>query len=351
MSPGQLIDREIVYKVGGLNYKGIVVMENPDEEGTLMVTVEDDEEEETIELSVTEVLDCLVGPPPDPEVRQEAPPTPAEEAEGCALWFKKGRKAALKKKPAFAAASDAELWAETQREWSVLSLERRMLWVRKVRDDANGRGTAAAPPRVVIKVGELVPAALWGRHKGMETLLMERSLLQPGSSLRGACESKSAHAANNRCCCKRLLASQSDFKSETSGLDRVVTSGGHRCLFLPKYHCELNWIERYWGASKKYARRHCGYSLTALRVTVPIALSQTCDELPEELRNELDLPVSPLLKMRRWARISRMYRAQYRLGANGHEAVRVVKAQKRHRDTSDTRSRQQEAAMEALAFA
>ena len=71
----------------------------------------------------------------------------------------------------------------------------------------------------------------------------------------------------------------------------------------------------------------------------------------KELRNELDLPVSPLLKMRRWARISRMYRAQYRLGANGHEAVRVVKAQKRHRDTSDTRSRQQEAAMEALAFA
>ena len=86
-------------------------------------------------------------------------------------------------------------------------------------------------------------------------------------------------------------------------------------------------------------------------MTVPIALSQTCDELPEELRDELDLPVSPLLKMRRWARISRMYRAQYRLGANGHEAVRVVKAQKRHRDTSDTRSRQQEAAMEALAFA
>ena len=142
-----------------------------------------------------------------------------------------------------------------------------------------------------------------------------------------------------------------DFKSETSGLDRVVTSAGHHCLFLPKYHCELNWIERYWGAGKKYARRHCGYTLSALRVCVPIALSQTREELPEELHDHVLLPVSPLFKQRRWARVSWRYAAEYRKGEFGHAVVQAVAAQSssRHRDTS--RMRQSEAAMEALAFA
>lgn len=32
----------------------------------------------------------------------------------------------------------------------------------------------------------------------------------------------------------------------------------------PKYHCECNWIERYWGAAKKVARRECDYSFKLL---------------------------------------------------------------------------------------
>ena len=113
--------------------------------------------------------------------------------------------------------------------------------------------------------------------------------------------------------------------------------------------------ERYWGAGKKYARRHCGYSLSALRSCVPIALSQTVEELPEELRDEQkhpDLPVSPLYKQRRWARISRQYMAEYRKGESGDAVVRAVNAQrsKRHRDTGDPRARRAEAAMEAKSF-
>jgi transposase len=158
---------------------------------------------------------------------------------------------------------------------------------------------------------------------------------------------------SSRCCCKRLLAAQPDFASERSGLERVVALGGHLCLFLPKFHCELNMIERYWGAGKKYARRHCSYSLVGLREVVPIALSQTREELPEELRSRDDLPVSPIFKQRRWWRISWQFAAEYRKGARAAEAVRAVAEQrtKRHRDTNDGRSRQAEAAMEALAFA
>ena len=88
-----------------------------------------------------------------------------------------------------------------------------------------------------------------------------------------------------------------------------------------------------------------------LRGVVPIALSQSLDELPDELRESADLPVSPLLKQRRWARISWRYVREYRKGASGDAVLQAVKAQSRHRDSNDRRSRQAEAAMEAMAQA
>ena len=129
------------------------------------------------------------------------------------------------------------------------------------------------------------------------------------------------------------------------------------CLFLPKFHCELNWIERYWGAAKKYARKHCTYSLTALREIVPIALSQSLDEIPDELRSDpalmRELPVSPIRKQRRWARISLQYAEEYsKLPRTEADAVmRAVNAKRsaRHRDTNDPRVRALEAAMEEKA--
>ena len=30
----------------------------------------------------------------------------------------------------------------------------------------------------------------------------------------------------------------------------VIECRGHLCDFYPKYHCELNFIEQYWGAAK-----------------------------------------------------------------------------------------------------
>ena len=62
------------------------------------------------------------------------------------------------------------------------------------------------------------------------------------------------------------------------------------CLFLPKFHCELNWIERYWGAANKYARNHCSYTLAGLRAIIPLALSQSLDEIPEEMRGDPSCP-------------------------------------------------------------
>jgi hypothetical protein len=53
------------------------------------------------------------------------------------------------------------------------------------------------------------------------------------------------------CCMTRILSLQTDFASEKSQIEAVIEAAGHRCLFLPKFHCELNPIEMYWGWSKR----------------------------------------------------------------------------------------------------
>ena len=85
---------------------------------------------------------------------------------------------------------------------------------------------------------------------------------------------------------------------------------------------------------------------------MPIALSQTLEEVPEELREaqHVWLPVSPIFKQRRWARISRQYMAEYRKGVRGNAVVRAVAAQRSKRHKDMTCVRRVEAVMEAKAF-
>jgi len=57
------------------------------------------------------------------------------------------------------------------------------------------------------------------------------------------------------CCMQRLLSLQDDFRSEKPLLQLIIEGAGHTCLFLPKFHCELNPIELVWGQAKR--RKFC----------------------------------------------------------------------------------------------
>ena len=55
---------------------------------------------------------------------------------------------------------------------------------------------------------------------------------------------------NNWCCMHRVLSLQDDFVNEKPLLQHYLEGRGHICMFLPKFHCELNPIEMLWGYAK-----------------------------------------------------------------------------------------------------
>lgn len=133
--------------------------------------------------------------------------------------------------------------------------------------------------------------SLAGKSKGMEQVLHERGLLSvldgKGVGVCAYCKSsqeardKVAAAAKSRqgeaesgedsaladrseceeaardlersktCCMQRVLSLQADFLAEKPLLQLIIEKAGHKCLFLPKFHCELNPIEMVWGQAKR----------------------------------------------------------------------------------------------------
>lgn len=143
-------------------------------------------------------------------------------------------------------------------------------------------------------------APLAGKAKGMEQLLSERGKLaelraKHGNQLVAACKvckmsqkakDKAALEAKSRmdevdglgiegrievehnagsdepdpddnshlprdCCMQRVLSLEPDFAGEKPLLQMLIEKMGHKCLFLPKFHCELNPIEMVWGQLKR----------------------------------------------------------------------------------------------------
>ena len=112
-----------------------------------------------------------------------------------------------------------------------------------------------------------------------------------------------------------VLRSHADFTNEKTALESLVQEKGQRAIYLPKFHCELNPIERVWGEAKRFTRSHCDYSFAGLERTIVPAL--------ESVR---------LDTIRKYFRKCREYMQAYREGnAGGSDVEKAVQKYKSHR--------------------
>jgi hypothetical protein len=62
-----------------------------------------------------------------------------------------------------------------------------------------------------------------------------------------------------------------------TALQEVVEDAGHIFELYPKYHCECNWIEMYWGGAKRNARLNCDYTFKSLEANIDSFLDNAGD--------------------------------------------------------------------------
>ena len=89
-----------------------------------------------------------------------------------------------------------------------------------------------------------------GVFKGMVTILEEWGF-QNMAQIRVECKGFKCPPGATSCCCRRILYNQYDFTNVTSILELTCKALGVLVIFLPKFHCELNFIEQCWGFAKR----------------------------------------------------------------------------------------------------
>lgn len=161
--------------------------------------------------------------------------------------------------------------------------------------------------------------------KGIKQVLMERGLWS--NDLRLDC-AKGSDIDASRCCARHLMASQPDFQEQRSLVQEVIEDAGHICIFLPKFHCKLNFIEFFWGAVKRYTREHCDYTFKTLKENLPKALASV-----------------DIKTIRRWEHRTIRWTEAYRSGLGAKEAQFEVrrfssKQYTSHRRVPETLARQ-----------
>jgi transposase len=86
-----------------------------------------------------------------------------------------------------------------------------------------------------------------------------------------------------------ILRNHPDFQNEKPRIISFIKANGHRGYFLPKFHPELNPIERNWGQAKRYSKAHCNYSLISLRKVINPSLDfVTLDNMKKYFRKARD---------------------------------------------------------------
>ncbi|EXX58953.1 hypothetical protein RirG_193120 [Rhizophagus irregularis DAOM 197198w] len=160
---------------------------------------------------------------------------------------------------------------------------------------------------------------LKGKPKGIKQVLTERNLW-PEKSIRLMCEQCLGKQDDNvdlerlDCCARRIMSLQPDFCEQRSILKEALIKAGHIFERYPKFHCECNFIERYWSFAKRETRQICNYNFNDLLIQVPEVL--------------ISVPVTTI---RKFARKSWRYMDAYNKGLESRTAEWAVNKYKSHR--------------------
>ena len=157
------------------------------------------------------------------------------------------------------------------------------------------------------------PQEYVGKAKGLKQVLFERGLYTPNMTLEG--DNKNSDDATSM---TFVVGNCLDFKLQKSALAEYIESRGHICDYIPKYHPELNPLERCWGMSKRFIRRLCKFQYKDLLVKIH--------------RSLLDGRIQPLSMIRKFFRKSRDYMRAYRSGKKEFADIKLqLKVYKSHR--------------------
>ena len=108
---------------------------------------------------------------------------------------------------------------------------------------------------------------------------------------------------------------QDDFKEQKSLLQELYENAGHLCLYYPKFHCELNFIEQYWGNAKFRYRE------------TPLTTNDN-----EMIKNMWDcLDAVPVESIRSYSIRSCRFMDGYRAGLDGPQAAWACRKYHGHR--------------------
>ena len=76
-----------------------------------------------------------------------------------------------------------------------------------------------------------------------------------------------------------ILANHEDFRDEKTVVENFFLSKCHKVHFIPKFHCEMNPIERVWGQAKQYTRAHTNFTIPGLRNIIEPGLDSVSVDL------------------------------------------------------------------------
>jgi hypothetical protein len=129
------------------------------------------------------------------------------------------------------------------------------------------------------------------------------------------CPSFKCKPGATSCCCRRALYTQPDFVAVESLLKAHCQSRNFGVLFLPKFHCELNFIEQCWGYAK------CKYH----------KFPPSSKEANLEKNLLASLGMVSLVSMRKYVCHAQWFMHAYQEGLDGKDAAWACKKYRGHK--------------------